>query len=326
MGEKLNGIDVFVQAVEAGSFSMAAERLHLTRSAVAKIIARLEQRLGTRLFHRTTRAQSLTEDGQAYYEHCLRALAELDAGEAALDSGRREPAGRLKVSAPVLFGRHCVAPLLLELTKLHPRLDIDISFSDRVVDLVDEGFDLAIRVGALADSTTLQARQIGLQRMMVCASPAYLAAHGKPQRVADIASHAGVVYGRSGMRKAWVLRDEAGEAQEVLPASRIVLDDMEAIADAAAAGMGLAWLPCWLATPYVHSGRLEMVVDCTRMLSTPIHAVWPQSRYLPARTRAAIDLLVEETQLRMEDRDGTRTALPHDARDQERKELLEEPA
>lgn len=308
MGEKLNGIDVFVQAVEAGSFSMAAERLHLTRSAVAKIIARLEQRLGARLFHRTTRSQSLTEDGQAYYEHCLRALAELDAGEAALDSGRREPTGRLRVSAPVLFGRHCVAPLLLELTKRHPRLDLDMSFSDRVVDVVNEGFDLAIRVGPLSDSTTLQSRPIAVQRMAVCASPAYLAAHGRPQRVQDLASHTGIVYGRNGMRKAWVLRNEEGKTQEVLPSSRIVLDDMEAIADATAAGMGLAWLPCWLAMPYVRSGRLEMVVDCDRLLSAKIHVVWPQTRYLPAKVRAAIDLLVEETQRRIDDPTGTETA------------------
>jgi DNA-binding transcriptional LysR family regulator len=301
MAEKLDGIDVFVQAVEAGSFSLAATRLHLTRSAVAKIIARLEQRLGTRLFHRTTRSQSLTEDGQAYYEHCLRALAELDAGEAALDSGRREPAGRLKVSAPVLFGRHCAAPLLIELTKRYPRLDVDISFSDRVVDLVDEGFDLTIRIGPLQDSTTLQSRRIGVQRMAVCASPAYLATQGRPASIDDIASHAGVVYGRGGVRKSWVLRGKDGKPQQVLPQSRITLDDLQAIADAAAAGHGLAWLPCWLATPYVQSKRLELVVDCTHMMAAEIYAVWPQTRYLPAKTRVAIDMLAAEIPLLMED-------------------------
>jgi len=120
MSERLAGIDAFVQAVDAGSFALAAERMHLTRSAVGKSIARLEQRLGVRLFHRTTRQQSLTEAGQAYYERCTRALAELAEGEAALDSGQRELSGRLRVSAPVLFGRHCVAPVLLQLARAHP--------------------------------------------------------------------------------------------------------------------------------------------------------------------------------------------------------------
>src|SRR5262249_22818153 len=153
--ERLTGIAAFVQAVEAGSFAVAAGRMGLTRSAVGKSIARLEQRLGVRLFHRTTRRQSLTEDGQAYYERCVRALAEIDAAEAALDSGRRAPAGCLRVTAPVLFGRYCVAPVLLELARRYSGLAIEMSFSDRVVDLLEEGFDLAIRVGTLSDSTSL---------------------------------------------------------------------------------------------------------------------------------------------------------------------------
>lgn len=147
MSEMMDGVEVFVAAVEAGSFAAAAVRLHLTRSAVAKTIGRMETRLDVRLFHRTTRSLALTEDGQGYYERCVRALDELRAGKAALDSGRNEAAGRLRVSVPVLFGRRCVAPVLTQLAAEHPKLELDLSFSDRPVDLIEDGFDLAIRNG-----------------------------------------------------------------------------------------------------------------------------------------------------------------------------------
>ena len=186
MSERLQGIDAFVQAVEAGSFAQAAERMRLTRSAVGKSIARLERRLGVRLFHRTTRRQSLTEDGQAYYERCKRALAELEDAEAALDNGRREPSGRLRVSVPVLFGRHCVAPVLTRLARQYPRLEVEIAFSDRVVDLLEEGFDLAVRVGDLRDSSTLAARRLGTQHLAICAAPSYLDAHGWPRTIEEL--------------------------------------------------------------------------------------------------------------------------------------------
>jgi DNA-binding transcriptional LysR family regulator len=189
MSELLNGIGVFVAAVETGSFSAAAERLHLTRSAVAKTVGRIEARLGVRLFHRTTRTQSLTEDGQLYYERCVRALDEVRAAEAMLDSGRHEVVGRLRVSMPVLFGRRCVAPVLARLAAEHPKLALDLSFSDRLVDLVEDGFDLAIRNGPVGDGTGLMMRRIGLQRMTVCASPAYLATHGTPERLDALAAH-----------------------------------------------------------------------------------------------------------------------------------------
>lgn len=162
MSGQIAGIDVFVAAVESGSFAAAASRQCLTRSAVAKTIARLEAGLSVRLFHRTTRRQSLTEDGQIYYERCVRALEELRAGQAALESGRREAAGRLSVSVPVLFGRHCVAPVLAGLAARHPRLELDISFSDRPVDLIEEGIDLAIRAGMLREGAGLMTRAMAV--------------------------------------------------------------------------------------------------------------------------------------------------------------------
>ncbi|UXI69862.1 LysR family transcriptional regulator [Tahibacter amnicola] len=292
--DRLSGIAEFVQSVEAGSFAEAAGRLHLSRSAVGKTIARLEQRLGARLFHRTTRQLSLTEDGQAFYERCVRALAELEAAQAALDSGRQAPTGRLRVSAPVLFGRHCVAPVLTALARAHPRLTVELSLSDRVVDLVDEGFDLAVRIGRLPDSALLAARRLTVQRMAVCASPGYLARHGTPRTIEDLAGHTGVVYARAGQDKRWRILDNDGRVHEPAMDSRLRFDDLQAIADAAVAGAGLAWLPCWLLARHVRAGELVLVMDSRHVQSADIHAVWPQSRFLPAKTRAGIDALVDK--------------------------------
>ena len=294
MRERLDGIVAFVQSAEAGSFALAAERMQVTRSAIGKSIARLERRLGVRLFHRTTRRQSLTEDGQAYYERCLRALAELDAAEAALDSARRAPSGRLRVSAPVLFGRHCVAPVLLQLARKYPALSVDISFSDRVVDLVEDGFDLAVRVGVLPDSASLTSRRLGTQRMAICAAPSYLAEHGLPTHAGELPGHTGIVYSRAGQAVPWRVRDVNGEICEPRIDTRLRFDDLQAIADAAVAGAGLAWLPCWLLARHVRAGELTLVMDSQRVLATEIHAVWPRTRYLPSKTRAAIDALAAE--------------------------------
>lgn len=294
MSDRLNGIGAFVEAADAGSFALAAERLHLSRSAVGKSIARLEQRLGVKLFHRTTRSQSLTEDGQAYYERCVRALAELEAGTAVLNSGKREPIGRLRVSVPVLFGRHCVVPVLLALGRQHPQLAIEISFNDHVVDLVDEGYDLAVRIGSVPDSGTLVARPLGVQRMVVCAAPSYLASHGAPASVDDLSEHTAIVYGRSGRVFPWHLRDDAGREFSPPINPRLVFDDLQAITDAALAGAGIAWLPCWLMAKHARSGELELLLYGENVLAREIYAVWPQSHYLPLKTRMAIDALVAE--------------------------------
>ncbi|GAB4067609.1 LysR family transcriptional regulator [Ancylobacter sonchi] len=290
MREVLSGLDVFVAAVEAGSFAAAAERANLTRSAVAKTVARLEARLGTRLFQRTTRSQALTEDGQLYYERCLRALEELRAGHAVLESGRREATGRLRVSMPVLFGRRCVAPVLAQLAARHPKLELDLSFSDRPVDLVEDGFDLAIRNGALGDGAGLMARTVGMQRMVVCAAPAYLAAHGAPRDLDALAAHHAVTYGRAGRIRVWQFPLADG-LREVTPPSRLRLDDLEAIADAAEAGHGLGWLPCWLVRDRVRAGTLVPVLKDLPQLVFATHALWPQAPHMPLRLRLALDIL-----------------------------------
>jgi DNA-binding transcriptional LysR family regulator len=296
MTDRLTGVGIFVEAVEAGGFSAAAVRLNLSRSAVGKTVARLEQRLGARLFHRTTRSQSLTEDGQAFYERCLRALEELRAGEAALDSGRHEAAGRLRVSMPALFGRRCVAPILTRLAQKCPKLELDLNFSDRVVDLIEDGFDLAIRSGALGEGAGLTVRRIAYQRMAVCAAPDYLAVRGTPRAIDDIRAHDRVAYvhAQSNRKGVWLFPQDRQKPIEIAPDSRLRFDDLEAIADAAAAGLGLAWLPCWLIRDRVLAGELVRVLDDNPGLVFDIHAVWPQTPHLPLRVRLAIDALAAE--------------------------------
>ncbi|NMO19649.1 LysR family transcriptional regulator [Pyxidicoccus fallax] len=292
MMNRLSGVLSFVQAADAGSFALAAERMGLSRSAVGKSIARLEERLGTRLFVRTTRNQSLTDDGQAFYERCVRALSELEAAEAVLDSGRRAPTGRLRVSAPVMIGRCCAAPVLWELARQHPGLELEIAFSDRVVDLIEDGYDLAVRVAPLTDHAGLTARRLGVQEMVVCASPEYLARHGRPETLADVEHHEVVAYGRNGVGKPWRFPDGQGGEKVVPIRSRLLFDDVETVADATTEGAGLGWLPSWLVAERIRDGRLVVVLEQERRYSNEVFAVWPQNKHLPSKVRAAIDALV----------------------------------
>lgn len=292
MRGRLDGVSVFVEAAEAGGFARAAERLALSRSAVGKSIARLETRLGVRLFHRTTRTQSLTEEGQAYYERCLRALEELRVGESMLDSGRREVVGRLRVTMPVLLGRYCVAPLLVEFAKDHPKLELHLCFNDRPVDLVAERFDLAVRNGALGQGNGLHARRLAAWRKVLCASPAYLEARGRPATIASLSEHDALVHWHAGQVYPWLLSDSDTEPNEVRPGGRLRFDDLQAIADAAAAGMGLAWLPYWLVRKRIADGSLVTIWDEQPTATMDSYAVWPTTEYVPLRLRLAIDMLV----------------------------------
>jgi len=300
MSDALNGISVFVTAAETGSFSTAAAKLHLSRSAVGKTIARLEARLGVRLFHRTTRAQSLTEDGQAYFEHCLRALEMLRAGGQMLESGRHEASGRLRVTVPMLFGRRCVAPILIRLAMQYPKLELELNFTDQVADLIEDRFDLAIRNGRPdgrplgGNGHGLKMRRIALQRMTVCAAPAYLARHGTPLALDELARYEAVVYGRNGTAKAWSFPQEGGAPLEILPPHRMRLDDLGAIADAAIDGLGMAWLPCWLIRDAVRAGQLVPVLTGQSQQVFESYALWPETPHLPLRVRLAIDALAAE--------------------------------
>ncbi|MDE1531523.1 LysR family transcriptional regulator [Pseudomonas carnis] len=279
---RFDGVELFLQIVESGNLTEAAERLNLTRSAVGKGLARLEARLGTCLLQRSTRRQRLTEDGQAYYEHCLRALAELEAAESVLESGRQQPRGRLRVSVPLAFGHHYAAPALWALLDRYPELEVDICFSDRMIDLVQEGFDMSVRIGPLPDTDRLSARRLGQQVMGLAASPAYLQRKGAIGSIEDLAAHRGIAY-------------RSNTAQRSRLASPLIVDDLQAVADAAIAGVGLAWLPSWLIAHYALRGQLQAVLPSYREQPAPIHVIWPTAAHMPAKTRCAIDALVAAT-------------------------------
>ena len=293
MTDTLKDIPVFVASVEAGSFAQAAVRLHLSRSAVGKSIARLEERLGVRLFHRSTRSQRLTDNGALFYERCLRALEEIRGAESQLETGKHQVSGRLRVAVPVLFGRQCIAPLLIELAQEHPGLELEMSFSDRVVDLVEEGFDMAVRNGALADSSVLVARRLGEHRMVLCAAPDYLFKNGQPQTVDDLRQHTAINYTRAGRVLPWQLMDYDGTSRTFIPRSSLNMDDLQAICDAALAGHGLAWLPCWMVIKEIHQGNLAPLLKQAPDVRFDVHAVWQQTPHLPLRVRIAIDMLVK---------------------------------
>lgn len=289
--DRLESMAVFVKAVDLGSFAAAAAALDLSGPMVGKHVRFLEERLGVRLLNRTTRRQNLTEFGRVYYDRCRVVLAEAEAADALAADQLSEPRGKLRVTMPVLFGRRCVAPVLLELAQRHSMLELDLSFSDPIADLAEGGYDLAIRTGTLADQAGVIARRVARQRMIVCAAPSYLEAHGRPLRIEEIGGHHAIIYSRSGRINPWLFPRDGQPPAEVTPVSRLRLDDLEAIAEAAAAGLGLAWLPCWLVRAQIQAGTLVPVLQDQPGYLYDSHAVWLQTPHLPLKVRAAVDAL-----------------------------------
>ncbi|MCP4563841.1 MAG: LysR family transcriptional regulator [Bosea sp.] len=292
--DRLTSMGVFVKAVDLGSFAAAALALGLSAPMVGKHVRFLEERLGVRLLNRTTRRQSLTEFGRAYYERCRTVLAEADAADALAADQLGEPRGKLRVALPVLFGRRCVMPILLDLARRYPQLELDLSFADSFVDLAEGRYDLAIRTGELHDAANLVTRRVARQRMIVCAAPSYLEAHGAPAQLADLAEHDALIYRRSGGVRPWLFPREEGPPLEVMPRHRLRLDNLEAIADAAVLGMGLAWLPSWLVRERLKAGELVELLPEEGRLPYDVHALWLQTPHLPPKVRVAIDALATE--------------------------------
>lgn len=292
MLDPLDGVAVFVATVHAGSFARAAEQLGVTRSAVGKSIARLEERLQARLFHRSTRSLNLTEEGRVYFESCQRALDTLGAAASQLESGRKEVTGRLRVTLPVLFGRRCVAPVLLAWAAQHPALELELGFSDRSMDLFADGFDLAIRIGPLPPDGTLRARRLLTMRKLLCAAPDYLQRRGTPQQIDELHAHEHLVY-RRGEYVQPLQFETAQGLVELVPRGRIRLDDLSAIVDASVAGLGLAWVPAWLVQDELASGRLLPLLGQHRSAPMEAHAVWAADAPMPLRLRQAVDELVQ---------------------------------
>ena len=293
MVDLFTDVPTFVAVVEASGFAAASRRMNVSRSAVGKAIARLEARLGTRLFHRTTRSQSLTDDGHAFFEHCQRAMDELSAGRTQLESGLQTMRGRLRVSMPVLFGRLCIAPVLTKLAANHSALELELRFTDRKANLVEEGVDISIRMGVPDSGSGLITRRIGREQMVICGSPALLQ-DGGPKTNEELANYPAITYSRSEWAQNWILRADDGSPIEFAPRSRMRFDDLGALSDAAVAGYGLAWLPLWLIRRRLMSGELVRVFDEQPKVGFDVYALWPPSPHMPVRIRAALDALIVE--------------------------------
>ncbi|KXZ62380.1 LysR family transcriptional regulator [Acinetobacter venetianus] len=293
MHAELNTIAIFVTVVEAGSFTNAAEQLHLTRSAISKSIARLEERLGVTLFKRTTRLLSLTDEGALFYEHSRIAIAEIHTAEHLLDQGKISATGLLRISAPVLVGQLFITPLIVEFAQQHPDLQVELSFNDRTVDLIEDGFDLAIRIGHLADTHQLIAKKLGDHRMLLCATPDYLAKHGEIKHLDDLKNHTTITYPHTGYLQKWHLQTEDQQLISIKPKAKFMLNDMQTIKNTVLLGAGVAWLPDWLIQDELQQGKLIQTLSDVTTINFPIHVVWSSQSFMPLKTRLAIDHLVK---------------------------------
>ncbi|MFC0338909.1 DNA-binding transcriptional regulator, LysR family [Kushneria avicenniae] len=290
-GDRFSGIEAFVASAGAGSFTAAARTLGMTPSGVAKSVSRLEARIGLKLLHRTTRQISLTPEGKAYLGACRQAIGELDEMEAALASDVADPLGRVRITMPAAFGRRHVLPSLFELARCHPGLDLCVSLTERTLDLVAEGLDLAVRIGELDDDGDLVARRLGTERLVTCAAPAYLGQSAAIASPEDLRYHDCIVGPPRAATSSWVFHTPEREVTRQALRVRHQFNDGESMLAAALAGCGVIQMPTWLVGEYLHDGRLIPVLEDVDGCELPIHAVWPKSAFLPPRVRVVIDLL-----------------------------------
>ena len=288
--EQLPRMVLFASVVQEGSLSGAARRLNLTRSAVSRQIAALEAHLAVRLLNRTTRTLSLTEAGQAFYHSCARMVEEAEAADRAVRRLAEHPVGTLRMSGPVI-GHRLLMPLVQAYLDRYPEVKVDITFEDRYVDLVTEGYDLGVRVGHPSDSS-LVARRLMPVRQVVVASPAYLQQHGSPSRPADLASHQWLIYSLLNTPDRFTFT-RRGQQVSVRVRGRLTVNGGPAIRDAMLAGLGMTLIPSFYVSEELTSGRLVEVLGDYEVSPSQLYAVFPHREYLPLKVRAMVDLLVE---------------------------------
>lgn len=290
--DRFADMQTFVRVVEAGSISGAAERLDIAKSAVSRRLTELEARLGVQLFHRTTRRLSLTDSGRGFYERSLRVLEELDEAENCVAEAHRDLRGALRVALPLSFGLRHLAPAIQEFMQRHPAVEFDLAFDDRQVDLVREGFDVAIRIAQLGDSS-LMARRLAPIRHAVCASPDYLAKHGTPRHPADLAQHVCLAYSNLPNPGVWSYRDRRGRAGSVKVPVRLKANNGDFLQQAAILGEGLILQPTFYLDDTIRSGRLVPVLRDCAWPEISAYALYPPTRHLSSRVRAFVDFLAE---------------------------------
>lgn len=290
MLDRLTGLEVFAKVASSGSLSAAGRAMGISQTMVTKHLAALETRLGAKLFHRTTRRLSITEAGRSYLEASERILADMEAANAAVAADRVEPRGLLRLNVPVVFGTRQIASLLAEFAERHPRVTVELGLNDRQVDLAEEGWDMVIRIGALADSSLI-ARRIAPCRMATCAAPSYLEARGTPRTVAELADHncLGYTLAQSGAER-WSF----GRRAEVsVPVSGdLRANNGDALLVAAVAGQGIIYQPTFIVADDLRAGRLTALpLDQPTNERLAVHAVYLPDRHPPAKVRAFIDFI-----------------------------------
>jgi DNA-binding transcriptional LysR family regulator len=289
--DKLQAMTGFVRIVEKGSLTAAAADLGTSLPSMVRALAALEREVGVTLLNRTTRRLHLTDEGRQYLEHCRIILGQVREAEATLSSRRAKPQGKLGVTASVMFGRRHVAPVMTEFVRAHPEVTADLLFVDRMVSLVEEGLDVAVRIGHLADSS-LVAISVGEVRRVVCASPAYLRRHGVPRRPADIRQHRCIRFTGLSPRSEWSFRVDS-RSTTVPIASVLTCNQVDAAVEACADGLGLGSFLSYMVAPLRRSGKLKYVLEDFEPEPLPVHVAYPHSRLLSASVRAFVDLCVQ---------------------------------
>jgi DNA-binding transcriptional LysR family regulator len=290
--DRFQAITAFAKVVEAGSFVRAAERLGVSVSAVSRQVAELETHLDARLLNRTTRRLSLTESGRVFYERCIQLLADLDEAEQSAGAGTIRPRGTLRLTCGTTFGARHLAPAIAEFIVRYPEMRFDVELSDRATDLVDEGFDAAVRIGAIG-SQNLVGRKIGQTQLVCCASPAYLAKHGEPKAPEDLAAHACLTYEYSLLKNVWPFRDREGRDRSVKVAGPVHANYGRFLTALAVAGAAIVLEPDFLIGPEVRAGRLVPILRRFEPPLGAIYVVYPSRRNLSAKVRAFADFLRE---------------------------------
>ena len=290
--DRFQALRVFSQVVDSGSFSAAAEKLGLSSTAASRHVAELEAHLQTRLLNRTTRRVSLTESGRALYERSVQLLADLDEAEQEASRAAVVPRGTIKFTAAVNFGVRHVAPAIAGFLAAHPGVRFDVSLSDRIVDLVEEGFDLAVRIGA-PGSDNLVARKLGETRLVPCASPGYLQSHGAPRVPEDLVRHNCFTYEYVTPRNLWRFQDADGVERTVRVSGSLHSNNGDLLAEAAARGAGIVFEPAFIVGPDVRAGRLVPLLQDFVAPPMPIYAVYPSRKHLSAKVRLFVEFLIE---------------------------------
>ena len=286
-----SAIPVFVAVVECSGFSPAAKLLGISKSAVSKRINQLEQNLGVKLLHRTTRKISLTEAGEHFYEHAAIANCAAKDAEDAVAQLQGEPQGRLRINTPMSFGRLHIVPFIPAFLNRYPKISIDMVMSDEVVDLVGSGFDIAIRSGNFADSSLI-ARKLAPLRSVLCASPEYLENQGYPQQLADLKQHNCILFTYSRDLKEWTF-NQNGHSQAIEISGNYQVNNSEALEEALLQGIGIGRLPTFVAGTAIKAGKLIPLFTEHDMLELSIYAVFLERKYMPAKVRAFLDYAVE---------------------------------